>query len=83
MRGFRYGILHMNSRCGLPIKSHNEDIPAVNLVVITKDLLTCSLAQQPLKSFDRPLMRVSLSNSILVTLISTRGRVMGDKSIAS
>ena len=31
-------------------------------------LLTNSMAQQPLKSFDRPLMRISLSNSILVTL---------------
>ena len=32
-------------------------------------LLTYFLAQQPLKSFNRPLMRVYLSNSILVTLI--------------
>ena len=32
-------------------------------------IITYSMAQQPLKSFDRPLMRVSLSNSILVTLI--------------
>ena len=32
-------------------------------------LLSKSMAQQPLKNFDRPLMRVSLSNSILVTLI--------------
>ena len=47
------------------------------------NILTYSIAQQPLKSFDRPLMRVSLSNSILVTLVSTGGRVMGDKSIAS
>ena len=40
-------------------------------------LLTRSMAQQPLKSFDRPLMRVSLSHSISVTLIfTTRGRVM-------
>jgi hypothetical protein len=46
-------------------------------------LLTYSVAQQPLKSFDSSLMRISLSNSILVTLVSTRGRVMGDKSIAS
>ena len=29
---------------------------------------TNSMAQQPLKSFDRPEMRVSLSDSILVTL---------------
>ena len=27
------------------------------------------LAQEPLKSFDRPLMRISLSDSILVTFI--------------
>ena len=40
-------------------------------------------AQQPLKNFDRPLVNISLSNSILVNLFSTRGRVMGDKSIAS
>ena len=31
--------------------------------------VTYSMAQQPLKSFDRPLMKVSLSDSILVTLI--------------
>ena len=33
------------------------------------DYFTYSIAQQPLKSFDRPLMRVSLSNSILVTVM--------------
>ena len=38
------------------------------------------MAQQSLKSFDPPLMRVSLYNSILVTLIFSRGRLMGDKS---
>ena len=32
-------------------------------------LLSYFIAKQPLKNFDRPLMRVSLSNSILVTLI--------------
>ena len=32
-------------------------------------VFTYSKAQQPLKSFDRHLMRVSLSNSILVILI--------------
>ena len=32
-------------------------------------IITYSTAQQPLKSFERPLMRGSLSNSILVTLI--------------
>ena len=31
--------------------------------------ITYFMAQQPLKRFDRPLMRVSLPNSILVTLI--------------
>ena len=36
---------------------------------MTTYLLTYSTAQQPLKSFDRPLMRISLSNSILVILI--------------
>ena len=46
-------------------------------------VFTYTMAQQPLKSFDCPLMRVSLSDSILVHLFSTRGRVMGDKSIAS
>ena len=35
------------------------------------------MAQQRLKIIDRPLMRVSLYNLILVTI----GRVMGDKSI--
>ena len=30
---------------------------------------TYSMAQQPMKCFDRPLMRASLSNSIVVTLI--------------
>ena len=45
--------------------------------------ITYSMAQESLKSFDRPLMMVYLSNSIIFTLISTRGRVMGDKSIAS
>ena len=32
--------------------------------------LTYSMAQQPLNNFDRPLMKVSLFNSTLVTLIS-------------
>ena len=31
--------------------------------------ITYSMAQQPLMSFDHPLIRASLSNSILVTLI--------------
>ena len=33
-----------------------------------QSILTYSMAQQPLKSFDRPPMKVSLSDSILVTL---------------
>ena len=37
--------------------------------IVSTYLLACSMAQQPLKSFDRPLMRVPLSDSILVTLI--------------
>ena len=41
------------------------------------------MAQQPLESFDRPLMKVSFSNSILVTLIIFRGSEMGDKCIVS
>jgi hypothetical protein len=43
---------------------------------------TYTMAQQPLKSFGPSLMRVSLSDSILVTvhLFSTKGGVMGDKS---
>ena len=48
-----------------------------------QNIVIYSMAQQPLKSFHRPLMKVSLSNSILFTLFSTRGRVMGDNSIAS
>ena len=39
--------------------------------------LSLSMAQQPLESFGHPLMKISLS------LFSTRGRVMGDKSIGS
>ena len=34
------------------------------------NLVTHSMAQQPLKSFDRPLITVSLSDSILVTVLS-------------
>ena len=36
-----------------------------NIIII----IIIIMEQQPLKSFDCPLMRVSLSNSILVTLI--------------
>ena len=43
---------------------------------------TYFVAQQPLKSFDRSVMRVSLSNSIL-DLFPTRSRVIGDKLIVS
>ena len=35
-----------------------------------KMILMYAMAQQPLKSFDHPQMRVSLSKSILVTLIA-------------
>ena len=43
------------------------------------------MAEKPLKRFDRPLMRVSLSDLILVTIIFyySRGRVMNGMSIAS
>ena len=50
--------------------------PLANEAVINTVFLTYFMAQQPLKNFDPPLMRVSLSNSILVTLFSTRGRVI-------
>jgi Uncharacterized conserved protein (DUF2042). len=43
----------------------SEFLQSVNILIT---LLTYSMAQQPLKSFDRFLMRVSLSDSILVTL---------------
>ena len=49
----------------------------------SKDNGAYSMAQQSLKSFERPLLRVFSCNSILVHLLSTRGRMMGDKSIAS
>ena len=39
------------------------------IFLILTYLLTYSMVQQPLKSFERPLMRIPLSNSILVTLI--------------
>ena len=41
------------------------------------------MTQQPLKSFDRPLMNGSLFNSILVTFIFYYRQSDGDKSIAS
>ena len=50
------------------------------IIIIIIIITTYSMAQQPPKSFDCPLMRVSLYNSILV---STTGRVIGDKSIVS
>ena len=43
-------------------------VPPLKILLIY--FLTYSVAQQALKNFDRPLMRVSLSNSIIVTLIS-------------
>ena len=47
------------------------DITMVNMSLFSKakSNLTYCMAQQPLKSFDCPLMRVSSSNSVLVTLI--------------
>ena len=39
----------------------------VNYFLLT--IITYSIEQEPLKSFDHPLIRVSLSNSILVTSI--------------
>ena len=55
----------------------NRRLFALQIVMLTY-LLTYSMAQQPLKSYYRPLMRVSLFNSILVTLIFyQRGRGMG------
>ena len=44
-------------------------IPRLNQMSVIVVILTYSMAQQPLNSFDRPLMRVSSFNSILVTLI--------------
>ena len=41
----------------------------INSEKIYQNILTYSMAQEHLKSFDRPLMRVSLSNPILVILI--------------
>ena len=40
------------------------------------------MTQQSLKGCDHPLMRISLYDSILVTLLSIRGRAMDDNSIA-
>ena len=39
------------------------------LLLLLLLFITYFMAQQPFNSFDRPLMRVSLSNSLLVTLI--------------
>ena len=44
-------------------------MPLVKMSPQMSQILIYSLAEQPLRSFNRPLMRVSLSNSILVTLI--------------
>ena len=72
------GSIHKGSPI-IPILSRIYPIPSTDTYFFT---LTYSMAQQPLKSFDRPLMRVSLIHFQL-HLFSTRGRVMGDKSIAS
>ena len=39
------------------------------IIIIIIIIIIYSMTQQPLKSFDRPLMKVSISGSILVTLI--------------
>ena len=39
------------------------------------------MLQKPLKSFDCPLMRISLTDSVLVTFIFSTGRVMGDNEM--
>ena len=41
----------------------------VIIIIIIIIIITYPMAQQRLRSFDRPLMRVSLSDSILATLI--------------
>ena len=51
------------------MKSHLRKVGTKKVTAGITSLCSYSMAQQPLKSFDRPLMRVSLSNSILVTLI--------------
>ena len=57
---------HDEIKCGL--KPGNSYYYSVK-IFLSYRLLSFSMAQQPLKSFDRPLMRFSLSNSILVTLM--------------
>ena len=44
-------------------------LSAVKILIENKTVLTYSIAKKPLKSFDRPVMRVYLSDSMLVTLI--------------
>ena len=57
----------------------------INIIIIIIIIITTYLpyGTTALKNFDRPLMRVSLSNLICLYLFSTRGRVIGDMSIAS
>ena len=60
------GIREQNPEASIWALKGYESFKTSNFIV---RILTDSVAQQPLKSFVRPLMRVSLSNSILVTLI--------------
>ena len=66
--------LHALNRCA-KMKVDNMPKNTVSTIKFTIfielecSILTHSMAQQPLKSFDRALMRISLSDSILVTLV--------------
>ena len=55
--------------CGEGNPCYQIIIMMIIIIIIIIIIITYSMAQQPLKSSDHPLMRVSLSNSILVTLI--------------
>ena len=63
------GILHGHSTLSGTPQDHRSPQCRLESVTSSITLLTYSMAQQPLKSFDRPLMKVSLSDSILVILI--------------
>ena len=70
--------LAQDSITGEPLKIPGTIGPAVGKLV---NLPTYSMARRPLQRFiNLPLLGVSVSDTIL---FSTRGRVMGDKSIAS
>ena len=60
-----------------------EIFPSVQNMIFKS--VTYFMSQQPLKSLDRPLMSVSLSNSIfsITYFLLEAERVVGDKSIAS